>query len=218
MKLWKIAEGATSETSFQGDFQAGCYDPHHSNLFVAAQDNKISTYDLRTKSYFLIFGMYFLHSCTLSIDAHSHPILSIDYNPNKLYSIVTASQDRRIKFWDLRKPSLPLKILTGHTHWVSAVRYNRFHDQLIVSGGCDAQVNLWSVTSISSAPVGDLEDHHTETLKDGDKLIKSFDENEDSVYSLAWSACDAWIWASLSYDGRVVVRHVPSQEKYKILL
>jgi hypothetical protein len=62
------------------------------------------------------------------------------------------------------------------------------------------------------------------------------------VYSVSWSCCDAWIFASLSYDGRVsdtvlagwlgsavgtsivrfsqqvVVNHVPPAEKYKILL
>jgi WD40 repeat protein len=63
----------------------------------------------------------------------------------------------RIKFWDLRRPKLPLKILTGHTHWIYAARFNRFHDQLLCSGGSDAQVNLWSVLSISSAPLGELE-------------------------------------------------------------
>ena len=52
----------------------------------------------------------------------------------------------------------------------------------------------------------------------GDGIIRSFAEHEESVYSLAWSACDAWVFASLSYDGRVVVSHVPSEEKYKILL
>ena len=51
-----------------------------------------------------------------------------------------------------------------------------------------------------------------------DALIKTYDEHEDSVYSVAWSACDPWIFASLSYDGRVAVRNVPSEDKYRILL
>lgn len=54
--------------------------------------------------------------------------------------------------------------------------------------------------------------------KEGDKIIKQYDEHEDSVYSIAWSSCDAWVFASLSYDGRVVINHVPAAEKYKILL
>lgn len=48
--------------------------------------------------------------------------------------------------------------------------------------------------------------------------VRTFDEHEESVYSLAWSASDAWVLASLSYDGQVVLNHVPSTEKYKILL
>lgn len=53
---------------------------------------------------------------------------------------------------------------------------------------------------------------------DADVRVRAFDEHEESVYSVAWSACDAWVFVSLSYDGRVVLNHVPSTEKYKILL
>jgi hypothetical protein len=42
--------------------------------------------------------------------------------------------------------------------------------------------------------------------------------HEDSVYAVAWGGADAWVHASLSFDGRVVLDHVPSAEKYKILL
>jgi hypothetical protein len=28
------------------------------------------------------------------------------------------------------------------------------------------------------------------------------DQHEDSVYKVAWSAADAWIYCSLSFDGR----------------
>lgn len=33
-----------------------------------------------------------------------------------------------------------------------------------------------------------------------------------------WSTVDPWVFASLSYDGRIVVNRVPSQIKYKILI
>ena len=51
-----------------------------------------------------------------------------------------------------------------------------------------------------------------------DCLVSTYDEHEDSVYSVAWSTADPWIFASLSYDGRVVINHVPRKEKFKILL
>ena len=41
---------------------------------------------------------------------------------------------------------------------------------------------------------------------------------DEALYGAAWSAKDAWVMAGLSADGRVFVSHVPSSEKYKILL
>ena len=51
-----------------------------------------------------------------------------------------------------------------------------------------------------------------------DRVINHFDEHEDSVYSVVWSSADPWVFASLSYDGRLVINRVPRAEKYKILL
>jgi len=55
-----------------------------------------------------------------------------------------------------------------------------------------------------------------EPPKDG--LIAIFEEHEDSVYCVEWSAADPWSFASLSYDGRVVINKVPKKVKYDILL
>ena len=149
-------------------------------------------------------------------NAHSYAARAVDYNPNKPFHIVTGGEDRLVKFWDFRKPDTPLKVLLGHSHWVWTVSFNRFHDQLLLSGGTDSVVNLWRVSSISSAPLLELEGQNAKT--DADVRVRAFDEHEESVYATAWSACDAWVFVSLSYDGRVVLNHVPSTEKYKILL
>ncbi len=51
-----------------------------------------------------------------------------------------------------------------------------------------------------------------------DGLVARIEDHEDSVYSVAWSAYNAWAFASLSYTGKLVVSCVPATEKYKILL
>lgn len=57
----------------------------------------------------------------------------IDYNPNKPSTLVTCGDDRLIKFWDTRHlGNGPLKVLEGHSHSVHCVRYNPFHDQLLL--------------------------------------------------------------------------------------
>lgn len=38
------------------------------------------------------------------------------------------------------------------------MRYNRCHDQLLLSGGTDSLLNLWRVSSVSSAPLLEMED------------------------------------------------------------
>ena len=53
---------------------------------------------------------------------------------------------------------------------------------------------------------------------DVDGKAHTFDEHEDSVYGLAWSTVDPWLFASLSYDGRVVMNKVPKHIKYKLLI
>ncbi|KAJ3085619.1 Protein tssc1, partial [Quaeritorhiza haematococci] len=97
----------------------------------------------------------------------------------------------------------------------------------------DCQVNLQSVVSVSSAPFADDEsqseteeqrrefsrgDDEYGSNKPTDGLVLTYDQHEDSVYSVAWSNADPWIFASLSFDGRVVVNMVPRSHKYKIIL
>lgn len=149
-----------------------------------------------------------------------------------------------------------------HTHRVWTVRYNRCHDQLLLSGGTDSLLNLWRVSSVSSAPLLEMDDaggwvgtqkqrdkasipwawrrghwrcllscslphsrsrslpntHQKNSSDAPDVLVKAFGEHEESVYALAWSAADPFLFASASYDGKVVVNAVPPSQKYKILL
>ena len=53
-------------------------------------------------------------------------------------------------------------------------------------------------------------------LSDG--VVSICEEHEDSVYAIEWSCADPWIYASLSYDGRLVISRVPRATKYHILL
>eukprot|EP00743_Colponemidia_sp_Colp-15_P002149 GILK01002331.1.p1 GENE.GILK01002331.1~~GILK01002331.1.p1 ORF type:complete len:364 (+),score=57.69 GILK01002331.1:43-1092(+) len=213
LRLWQLDAGNTSAketgTISVGDLQrltTACWDPHHQKQIATVSDVALKGWDLRS-----------MKSTHTVETASGQSIRDVDYNPNKPYHLVTGGDDCKIRFWDFRKPSKPLKVMSGHSHWVWNVKYNRFHDQLVLSSSTDSFVNLWRVVSISSAPLA-MEAEALKDTKDGDILIKTFEEHEDSVYSVTWSCCDAWIFASLSYDGRVAINHVPPAEKYKILL
>jgi len=212
LKLWDISSSPSEMCAFKvcEASQAACavWDRNQPTLLLTANDLQIQAWDIRQQQRALHMP-----------SAHRFGVCAVDCNPNRPSYFVTSGQDRMIKFWDMRNPAKPIKVLCGHTHWVWTVQYNRFHDQLLISAGTDGLVNLWRVSSISSVPLLDLDGENGNNAADSaDTKIRTFDEQRESVYSIAWSACDAWLFASLSYDGKVVLNHVPSTEKYKILL
>ncbi|RLN56260.1 hypothetical protein BBJ29_006838 [Phytophthora kernoviae] len=189
------------------------WDPHHSSQLAFALGGSIRTWDLRTKQE------------NVSVEeAHPSATLSLDFNPNKPFAVASGGDDGKLKFWDLRYARKPLLTLGAHSHWVWSVRFHPQHDQLVLSGGSDATLALWRVSSISSAPLVELDERDLMDETAGgaavaDTLIRRVEEHEDAVYAARWAAGgDAWMFASVSYDGRLAINHVPSTEKYKILL
>jgi EARP and GARP complex-interacting protein 1 len=235
------------------------WDAHGSTLFLAAYGNRMHLVDTSTNTT--------AAAKTVAIGCKTGGnILDIDCNPNRLHTWATCGDDRLIRLWDSRDFKSPLKTLQGHTHWTESIQYNPAHDQLLLSGGSDNNVNLWRIASCSSSPWigdgdGDDDDDDDDdkrrstgsprvrsssrtsrsslTSSDGDGVggdgnsdadsgfgndpadvrVTSFtDQHSESVYSVSWGSGDAWSYCSLSYDGRIVLSHVPSTEKYKILL
>lgn len=178
-------------------------DPHHISLLaIATYPACIHIWDIREKT-----------SKYIIPNAHGDKILDIDFNPNNPYHLATSSRDTTVRLWDMRKQDECLKIIQEHSHWVWQVKYNNFHDQLILTSSSDNTVGLHRVVSGSSAPVDE-----SFFDRESDAVLSKFEEFDDSVYSIAWSAAEAWFFASASYDGKVTINGVPNEEKYKILL
>jgi WD40 repeat protein len=177
------------------------WDPHSNGDAVAASNGRcVSIFDWRTDTS--------IPTGTVEHFYAKASIHDLDYNPNKPYILATATQDARMQFWDLRNAKRPLLTARGgHSHWCCTVQYNPFHDQLVLSTGTDGIANLWRLSTISSAPL----------LHEPDQRVARLEAN-DSIYAAAWGAADAWIYMTVSYDGKAVLSHVPSREKYKILL
>uniref|UniRef100_A0A2P2JC66 WD repeat-containing protein DWA2 n=1 Tax=Rhizophora mucronata TaxID=61149 RepID=A0A2P2JC66_RHIMU len=79
--------------------------------------------------------------------------------------------------------------------------------ELMQSCGTDSTVNLWfaSTSAGDELPSESLVESPTQRVN---PLLNTYSDFEDSVYGLAWSSREPWIFASLSYDGRVVVESV----------
>ncbi|XP_058988757.1 EARP and GARP complex-interacting protein 1 isoform X4 [Mustela lutreola] len=215
-----LASSASLEGKGQLKFTSGRWSPHHTGTQVAtANDTTIRGWDTRSMS-----QIYCIEN------AHGQLVRDLDFNPNKQYYLASCGDDCKVKFWDTRNVAEPVKTLEQHSHWVWNVRYNHSHDQLVLTGSSDSRVILSNMVSISSEPFGHLVDDddlsdQEERRPEGksqeppqDSVIATYEEHEDSVYAVDWSSADPWLFASLSYDGRLVINRVPRALKYHILL
>ncbi|KAD7477082.1 hypothetical protein R6Q59_006957 [Mikania micrantha] len=177
---------------------SGAWDPHDVNALASTTESSIHFWDLRTMKK------------TNSME-HAH-VRSIDYDSKNKHMLVTAADESGINIWDLRMLKAPVAELPGHSHWTWAVRSNPEFEGLILSAGTDSAVNLWF-----ASPSNDELTSDSTYTKWTESLLHSYSDYEDSVYGLAWSSREPWLFASLSYDGRVVVEsikpHLP--KKYK---
>jgi EARP and GARP complex-interacting protein 1 len=104
------------------------WDPHHPSEIAIACDSMVLIIDIKSATVVRTITNVVPQGCV---------IRSISYNPNKPWFIATGGDDYLCKIWDIRRPHLPVKILAGHTHWVTCVAFNPFHDQLILTSSSD---------------------------------------------------------------------------------
>ncbi|XVE69630.1 hypothetical protein DITRI_Ditri10aG0005500 [Diplodiscus trichospermus] len=172
----------------------GAWDPHDINAVAATCESSVHIWDIRT-----------MKKANAIECAH---VRNANYDVKKKHIIVTAEDESGIRMWDLRKPKTPVKELPGHTHWTWAVTCNPEYDGLILSAGTDSAVNLWLAPISAGDELTSKNIAEEPPTRQADPLLNSYSDYEDSVYGLAWSSREPWIFASLSYDGRVVVESI----------
>lgn len=210
----EVSSSTSSGAKNLSTFTTGKWSHHHQgHQLLALHDTSVKAYDIRDTQH-----------CAWSIDdAHGQLVRDLDCNPNKQCHLVTGGDDGCLKVWDCRMVKSPVFERSDHSHWVWSVRFNTFHDQLILSSSSDCKVLLTCAGSVSSEALSadnsegitTVPQERHKVLSDG--LLQTFDQHEDSVYCAEWSNVDPWIFASLSYDGRVIISKVPKQYKYQII-
>ena len=66
---------------------------------------------------FLNFSYCHFRQVYMIENAHGQHVRDLDFNPNKQYHLVSCGDDCRTKFWDVRNPSQPVKVVSEHSHW-----------------------------------------------------------------------------------------------------
>ena len=227
LSVWSLGEGeaqCTTKGCAAAAITAACWDPHSSERLFSCSGGALHSWDLRAAAGG--GGGGGIAPSVVAARAHNGAVTAVDCNPNKAHQALTAGVDGLIKCWDVRKSAEPLLTLQGHSHWVWGACYNPSHDQLLLSASSDHTVRLWGASSISSEPLAANDDDESSSdsspipreVEQNDGGLECFGSHMDSVYSVAWSAADAFVLASVSYDGQLAVNHVCAQEKSRILL
>jgi len=208
VKIWDLSRdgGVVSCATGLGELEnvlAASWNPLDHNVLCASCSDTLRCLDLRTMTE------------TVTIEgAHEMAARDVDFSKTNQHLLASGGDDCHTCVWDLRKPSDPVVKVSSHSHWVWQARFNPYHEQLLLTSSSDSLVQLWNLAQ-------DEEDgNKTEARASSGADLKphTFDEHEDSVYSVSWSTADPWTFLTLSYDGRVMCNQVPSSVKYKILL
>ena len=115
LRLFELRDGGALATVTElplGDdvgFVGGVsWDALHPTDVAVACDASIHVWDTRARAR------------TRSIERAVPPgccVRAVSFNSNKPWHLASGGDDYKVKVWDLRRPTTPVKILDGHTHW-----------------------------------------------------------------------------------------------------
>ncbi|KAJ1734559.1 Protein tssc1 [Coemansia biformis] len=164
-------------------------------LATGGDDGSVRVWDARSPA-----------AALLDIANHTHWVYSVAFNPNHDQLLLTAGADGLVNLESVVSVS-SAQVVAG----MAAASIGE-RPQSPARGGSPQPAG----DSGSDGGRSGAEDDGIGRATDG--LVVQLDDHETSVYAARWSAADPWVFASLSFDGRMVINTVPQSEKFKILL
>ena len=142
----EVVTSGKLEGKGQTNLATGTWNPHQNcQQFCTANDHHVRGWDVRDSA----------AAAAFHFENPGHNVVRcLDFNPNKQYHMATAGDDGAVRFWDIRQPDRQLAVRADHSHWIWSVRFNQFHDELVLTSSSDCHVVLTCMASISSEPQG----------------------------------------------------------------
>jgi WD40 repeat protein len=157
---------------------------------------------------------------------HSSGVQAVAFSPDG-QTLVSASSDRTIRFWDLKTRQPSGEPLTGHDSRIQAIAYSP-DGKILASGGFDNKVLLWDVATrktvgqpltgatgaiwaVAFSPDGktlvagsDDKNLYVWNLATQESVGKAVSGHADAVYTVAYSP-DGKTLASGGYDNKITL-------------
>ncbi|EEY55524.1 uncharacterized protein PITG_09447 [Phytophthora infestans T30-4] len=152
---------------------------------ATAHDGEVRVWDLRAA------GERTVAPAAL-ITAHMQKIYGLDWHPQRMYELVTCSEDKTVKFWDVTQPRVCQGMLsTGAPVW--RAQYTPFGDGLVtISQRMDNTIRLWALSHSEGDSGGGGDAGGVDISGAGTgaavtaELVHSFVGHSDLIKGMAW--------------------------------
>ncbi|ORC88071.1 WD40 repeat protein [Trypanosoma theileri] len=178
-------------------------DPHHSSVcIVACEGNGLYLIDTRKKQPVSIGNTNALHGFGQT--------RCIDFSSCQANILLSSGDDGFVLWHDIRMNgseclAYKRRHLKAHDHIAHKALFNPFHDELLLSCGSDHTLKLWDASKQDAS-------------EEQAVCLRRLTDFADSVVDACWSSSGPWVFAGVSFNGRVIVDEVPKEKKMEILL
>ncbi|XP_005993362.1 WD repeat and SOCS box-containing protein 2 [Latimeria chalumnae] len=173
--VWALAFGTSSPRSKKHFLWNASREKNFqlSTLVLAAglNDGHIKIWEVQT-------GCLLFH-----LSGHEDVVRDLTFAPNGSLILVSASRDKTLRIWDLKKDGKQFQVLNGHQQWIYCCAISPDCSMLCSVAG-EKSVLLWSLRSYT--------------------LIRKLEGHQNSVVSCDFSP-DGALLITASYDTRVIV-------------
>ncbi|XP_073415770.1 WD repeat and SOCS box-containing protein 2 isoform X1 [Dendrobates tinctorius] len=128
-----------------------------------------------------------------NLSGHQDVVRDLSFTKNGSLTLVTASRDKTLRIWDLKKDGKLIQELTGHVHWVYCCSISPDCSMLCSAAG-ENVVLLWSMRSYT--------------------LIRKLEGHQNSVVSCDFSP-DSALLVTASYDTTLILWDPYTGEKLR---
>ncbi|KAL5995692.1 Chromatin assembly complex, subunit 3 [Asimina triloba] len=164
------------------------------NLFGSVGDDKhLMIWDLRSSTSV---------SPQHSIIAHDREVNSLSFNPFNEWLLATASSDKTVNLFDLRKLTIPLHAFSSHTDEVFQVEWSPKHETVLASSAADRRLMVWDLNRIG-------DEQTAEDAEDGPpELLFVHGGHTAKISEFSWNRGEPWVIASVAEDNILQVWQV----------